>query len=130
LLVLRAVLARRQGAPLLPALALDGLFPGTPLGQPWRDRLVGGLALGLSLAAVAAIFSEGLAVIGEDFAKDHPTLAEQMPLVFHAMWSNPDMLLWAGMLLLMALPYAASRRLRRATAAGAGEANSRVVSRL
>jgi hypothetical protein len=71
------------------------------------------LAWGLSLAAVAAIVGEGLAVIGEDFTKDHPTLDEQIPLVLNAMIANREMILWSIMLLAMAVPYLAAVSLHR-----------------
>lgn len=112
LVLLRAAQARRQGAPLLPAFAFDGLF---------QRRLSGDLTLrqaiwlggGLLFSAVAAIVSEGLAVIGEDFTKDHPTLGEQVPLVLSDMFSNREMILWSIMLLSLALPYLANVLLRR-----------------
>ncbi len=115
LLAVRACQALRCEAPLLPALALDGLFAQGPaaLGGELRDRLVTWLARGLLFASAAAIVSEGLAVIGEDFTKDHPTLSDQLPLIFHAMLSNREMILWAVMLLVLAIPFGASRWLTR-----------------
>jgi len=112
LVLLRGVQAYRLGASLLPAIAFDGLFPGSAVGG-LRGRLSMWLARGLSFAALAAIVSEGLAVIGEDFAKDHPLLSEQVPLVLNAMISNREMILWAAMLLAMAVPYGAAARLDR-----------------
>jgi exo-beta-1,3-glucanase (GH17 family) len=107
LILLRAFLAWRRGARLAAAISIDGLFPGGNAGS-LSLRWSTGLAIGLSFAAVAAIVSEGLAVIGEDFTKDHPTLADQVPLVLNAMISNREMILWAAMLSCLALPYIAA----------------------
>jgi exo-beta-1,3-glucanase (GH17 family) len=100
LALIRAVLARRQGWSWSQGLAFDGLFQCV-LPPGWGGRL----AAGLLVAAVLSLGSEGVAVIGEDFAKDHPTLAEQVPLVLEAMVSNREMILWAAMQVLMAVPY-------------------------
>ncbi|MDR3439317.1 exo-beta-1,3-glucanase [Telmatospirillum sp.] len=104
LLAIRAVQAGRLGSPLRAAFAFDGLF--IEYLEPRRTAL---FARGLLLAAAAALGSEGLAIIGEDFSKDHPTLAEQVPLILQAMISNREMILWALMLLLMSVPYWANR---------------------
>lgn len=112
LLVLRAVQARRQGAPVLPTLAFDGLFGGRPATALSLARSAW-ITRGLLFASAAAIVSEGFAVVGEDFTKDHPTLADQAPLILHAMITNREIILWAVMLLAMAIPYAANWRLLR-----------------
>ncbi len=112
LVLLRVRQAYRQGAPLLPAIAFDGLFPRSAAWSP-TPRRSAWLAWGLSAAAVAAIVSEGVAIIGDDFAKDHPRLDEQVPLVLHAMISNPQMILWSVMLLALAAPYLAAVSLHR-----------------
>ncbi|PKU24831.1 exo-beta-1,3-glucanase [Telmatospirillum siberiense] len=116
LLLLRALLAGRQGAPVLPALAFDGLFRRAG-GVSFRQAAW--LAGCLLLSSVAAIASEGLAVMfGEDFTKDHPTFGEQVPLILRAMISNREMNLWAIMLLSLALPYLVNVLRRRAGSAG------------
>jgi exo-beta-1,3-glucanase (GH17 family) len=74
-----------------------------------RRRLESCLAIALPLASAAAVVSEGFAIWGEDFAKDYPTLGEQIPLVIKAMGSNREMLLWAAMLLVLALPFRGTR---------------------
>lgn len=107
LLLIRAALARPAGTTMAVALSFDGLF----------DKLLSArrslwMASALSLSAVLALVSEGTAVIGEDFSKDHPTLSEQVPLVLKAMISNREMILWAVMLLIMAVPYWMNRRSR------------------
>jgi exo-beta-1,3-glucanase (GH17 family) len=109
LVLLRVFQAGRRGTPLLPVIAFDALFPclaGRGMKSPWLVRM----GWSLLFAAVAAIASEGVAVIGEDFTKDHPTLADQVPLVLHAMISNQEMILWSIMLIAMALPYLATSR--------------------
>lgn len=118
----RFVLLLRGGAAaqaaLAEAFAFDTLFgpeeaatetdddEGPP---PRRGRLLARL---LPLAAVAAIISEGVAIIGEDFTKTHVGFEEQAPLVLAAMVSNVEILVWAAMLLLMSVPY--TLNLRRA----------------
>ncbi|HLN23435.1 MAG TPA: exo-beta-1,3-glucanase [Patescibacteria group bacterium] len=115
LILIRVGVARRQGGALGPALALEGLFSqgAASLSGRWHQRLVTGLARGLVFASAAAIVSEGLSVIGEDFVKDHPTFGEQLPMVLNAMIDNREMIVWAVMLLAMALPYLGSLRLQR-----------------
>jgi exo-beta-1,3-glucanase (GH17 family) len=110
LILIRVVVVRRQGGAVAPALALEGLFSqgATSLPGRLRRRLVLWLARGLVFASAAAIVSEGLSVIGEDFVKDHPTLGEQVPMVLNAMIDNREMIVWAVMLLAMALPYLGS----------------------
>jgi exo-beta-1,3-glucanase (GH17 family) len=117
LLAIRLVQAWRRKAPLVPQLALHGLFAeGVSLAAGWRRRLTLWLARGLVFASAAAIVSEGLAVVGEDFTKDHPTLGDQVPLILKAMISNREMILWAVMLLLLAVPFVCSVRLHRNSA--------------
>ena len=51
-------------------------------------------------------------MIGEDFLKDHPTFGEQAPLVLTGMIANREMILWAAMQLVMAVPFIAAARRR------------------
>lgn len=112
LTTLRAVLAMTRGGALLPAVSFDGLFRNSAGALGLRQA--GWLAACLLCSSLAAIVSEGLAVMfGEDFVKDHPTLAEQAPLVLRAAVSNREMNLWAVMLVVMALPYLISALSRR-----------------
>ena len=59
-----------------------------------------------------AFISEGWAVIGEDFQKEHPTLNEQLPLVLKGLFANREMLLWCLMQCALSVPYWVSTRLR------------------
>ncbi len=127
LLLIRVVQALRQGAALTPALALDGLFGAASISASRRLRLITWLSRGLLFASAAVLVSEGLAIVGRDFVREHTTLAAQVPLILRAMVSNREMNLWAAMLLLMAVPFTASLRLARrqpAKAAPAAEAEA------
>ncbi len=119
LLLIRVVLARRQGATLTAALALDGLFGPASLSASRRLRLITWLSRGLLFTSVAVLISEGLGIVGRDFVREHVTLAEQAPLILKAMVSNREVNLWAGMQLLMAVPFTASLRLARRRSAEA-----------
>jgi exo-beta-1,3-glucanase (GH17 family) len=107
LLVVRLWVALRRAGSVLSALSADGLFAERPV------PVIGWFAGGLLASAVAALASEGIAVIGEDFTRDHPTLGEQIPLIANAMVSNREMILWAAMLVVMAVPYLAGLASRR-----------------
>jgi len=108
---LRLVQSLRQGRGGIVALSFDGLFSDLPLVSRRRDAMVRWVGLGLVIGAVLAVGSEGLAVMmGEDFAKDHPTLADQLPLIWHASFANREMVLWAVMQLGMSLPFLARWR--------------------
>lgn len=101
--------AGRAGA-VQRALSLDGLFlPSLPALADKRHRpILIFLALGLVVAAVLSPVSEAVALAqGEDFARDHPTWAERWPLLIHAAFANREMLLWAFLQLVMAIPFAA-----------------------
>ena len=65
------------------------------------------LALGLAIAAILAPISESVALgQGDDFTLDHPAWSQQWPLLMRAALANREMLLWALMQLLMAVPFA------------------------
>jgi len=111
LLSVRAVLALRQGGGLSRALSFEGLFSDLPMASRRRDGLVRWLGWGLVLGAVLAVGSEALALaMGEDFTKDHPTLADQVPLLLHGAFANREMVLWSVMQLVMAVPFLARCR--------------------
>ncbi|MBF0395104.1 MAG: hypothetical protein HQL38_20710 [Alphaproteobacteria bacterium] len=74
-----------------------------------------GLGVALALLAAANVVAEGLAITGRDFVKMHPTFAEQWPLVLGAMGANGQVLTWAAMLALLALPFLAEARQGRRT---------------
>lgn len=75
-----------------------------------RGKIVAALLLAL---AIANLVAEGTAIIGEDFAVMHPTLADQAPLILRAMVSNWSALLWSAMLVGLALPHLADLLLLR-----------------
>ena len=111
LLILRLVQTLRQGGTPAQALSFDGLFAALPVATQKRSSLVLWLGRGLLLCAVLAVASEGLAVMmGEDFAKDHPTLADQIPLILRGMIINREMVLWSVMQLVLAVPFLARRK--------------------
>ena len=91
------------------ALFFDGLFPQSMrvLGDSRRRPLLMLLTLGLVAAAILSPISEAVALAqGEDFARDHPNWAERWPLLIRATFANREMLLWAFLQLVMAIPYA------------------------
>ncbi len=97
------------GRDTLSALAGWELFGSRPSG-------LGSLAaLALGLLAAANLAAEGLAIVGDDFVAQHPTLAEQVPMVLSAMVSNPAALVWSAMMLVLALPHVADMVLVRRT---------------
>ena len=104
MLGLRLTLTLGQGGQAIAALCWDGLFPGS------HRRAIRLLAWCLPLAALAALTSEGVAVIGEDFRSIYPALADRLPVVLTAMIANREMNLWAAMLMLWGLPFALARR--------------------
>jgi hypothetical protein len=88
------------------AFALGGRFAVPPAAAELKfDRWLVWSCLVLSILNILA---EGRAIVGEDFSKTHPTLAEQAPLVLQAMFSSGSVLTWSVMLLLAALPFAAN----------------------
>jgi exo-beta-1,3-glucanase (GH17 family) len=94
----------REG--LAGAFALGGRFAAPPtVGELKFDRWLVWACLGLS---VLNILAEGRAIVGEDFTKTHPSMAEQAPLILQAMFSSSSVLIWSLMLLLAALPFAAN----------------------
>lgn len=114
-LAARAIGSWRSGAGWAEALSFDGLFSdgAAAVAGPLREGLTGLLARALPLAAAAAIVSEGIAIVGDDFTRFHPSLAEQVPLIFKAMVSNQEINLWAAMLVVLAIPYMARRASRK-----------------
>jgi exo-beta-1,3-glucanase (GH17 family) len=116
---------------LVPCVGLTawGLIRMLVLGYGWRDafavgRLFGGslpskvvaakeFTLGLLVAALSAPLSESLALyLGEDFQSMHPALGQQVPLMAEIAFANGEMLVWAAMVALMAIPYWAEWRSR------------------
>ena len=116
---------------LVPCVGLTawGLIRMLVLGYGWRDafavgRLFGGslpskvvaakeFTLGLLVAALSAPLSESLALyLGEDFQSMHPDLGQQVPLMAEIAFANGEMLVWAAMVALMAIPYWAEWRSR------------------
>jgi hypothetical protein len=96
------------------SLALDGLFTAPGFSGSSRRIAMGLLALLLVLCAPLSLIGEGLAVIGDDFVVNHPTFADQVPLILRAMVWNREMDLWAAMQWIMAVPFLAEwLRLRR-----------------
>lgn len=95
-----AALARIAGAECRNALAGLTAFEGAK-GDRW-------LAWLLPLAALDSLLGEGLALIGEDFVKMHPTLNEQAPLILAGTISNCQVLILAGLLLLLSAPHIAA----------------------
>ncbi len=113
LLLVRAAVVPRSAHGILGALSYDGLFP--PGSFTRRRGVMIALAAGLVIAALLAPISESVALgQGDDFNRDHPTWATKGPLLWQAALANREMLLWAGMQLLMAVPFgvAALRRPR------------------
>ncbi len=106
------LLRRAQGLGWAEAFALGRLFSHAK--GAGRASLLDRLAVWLLvLAALATVAAEGRALIGEDFTKDHPTLADQAPLILIGMWRNLENLAWAGLLLVLALPFLATLRQAR-----------------
>lgn len=85
------------------AFAIGHLFAGR---IPARLGPAREMTWGMLVAVVLAPLSESLALfLGEDFQSMHPSFAEQMPLMAHIAVANSEMLTWAGMVLVMTLPY-------------------------
>ena len=104
-----ALLRLARGRGFWAAIAYGPLFGGGggPAGSARGDRRMATL---LTVAAVANIIAEGFAIVGEDFAITHTTLAEQAPLVLWAMVGNGQVLTWSAMLVALALPFWANAR--------------------
>ena len=110
LLLLRALQSLKAGGGFAQALSFDGLFANQAVATKRRDALITWLGRGLVLGAILSVASEGLAVaMGEDFAKDHPTLADQIPLILQGAFINREMVLWSLMQLAMAVPFLCRR---------------------
>lgn len=95
-----AVVARMAGAECLNAWAGLAASVGAK-GDRW-------LAWLLPLAALDSLLGEGLALIGEDFSRMHPTLEEQVPLILAGTVSNVQVLVLAVLLLVLSLPFIAA----------------------
>jgi exo-beta-1,3-glucanase (GH17 family) len=90
------------------AFAAGRLF-GTP--TPGGVAPVSRLTVGLLLSVAAAPLSEVWALArGEDFIQFHPGFADQAPLLVRALWENAEMVTWAAMLVVMAVPFLAEWR--------------------
>jgi exo-beta-1,3-glucanase (GH17 family) len=92
-----ALIARLAGAECLNACAGLSAFSGIR-----GNRCLAWL---LPLASLDSLLGEGLALIGEDFVKMHPTLNEQVPLILAGTISNCQINLLAVLLLLLSIPY-------------------------
>lgn len=88
------------------SLALSALMGNRPLMAFWAR----GLGFALIAAAIAVVVGEGFAVVGEDFAINYPTFGDQWPPVAQAMVSNREILIFAAMLGLMAVPFLADAK--------------------
>ncbi|CAA7623686.1 Exo-beta-1,3-glucanase [Candidatus Terasakiella magnetica] len=110
---------------LVPCLGVTGLALGRMLvhGRGWReafaiDGLFGGtfpatrtMGIGLLLSVLAALLSEAVALgRGDDFVTSHPRFSDQLPLLIRSLWENQEILVWAAMLAVMAVPYLARCR--------------------
>lgn len=97
------------GLPWEKAFAIGRLFAG---GIPPRRAAGKEMTIALAVAVVLAPLSESLALfVGEDFQAMHKTVAEQLPLLLEISYANTEMLVWAAMVVVMALPYLAEWRL-------------------
>ncbi len=97
--------------PWRKAFAISRLFAG---GVPPRPAAAREMTIALAVAVVLAPLSESLALyLGEDFQTMHQTFAEQLPLLVRISYANGEMLVWAAMVAVMALPYVAEWRLRK-----------------
>ncbi|HTH16158.1 MAG TPA: exo-beta-1,3-glucanase [Magnetospirillum sp.] len=101
------------GLPWQKAFAVGRLFSSE---IPTRKAAGREMSIALLIAVALAPLSESLALfLGEDFQAMHHGLAEQFPLLVRISYANGEMLAWAAMLLVMALPFIAEWRLGRAT---------------
>lgn len=93
------------------AFAIGQLFEG---GIPPRRAAAKGMTIAVGIAVVLAPLSESLALyLGEDFQAMHKSWAEQVPLLVGISYANTEMLVWALMLAIMALPYIAEWKLAK-----------------
>jgi exo-beta-1,3-glucanase (GH17 family) len=109
LIIVRIGTRAWAGQDAFRALSFDDLFPQSmrALGDSRHRPLLILLTLGLVAAAILSPISEAVALAqGEDFARDHPTWADRWPLLIRATFANREMLLWAFLQLVMAIPYA------------------------
>jgi exo-beta-1,3-glucanase (GH17 family) len=95
------------GVPVLAAFRLT-----SPL---YDGRWIAGWGLAFPILALANLAAEGLALIGEDFTKMHPTFAQQWPLILAGTVANAEILVWSAVLLVLGLPFAAHWAARRRT---------------
>ena len=111
LLVLAAVRLSR-GAGWRDALSIDALFPGRHHGLL--------ITLGWLLLVLAPLSLAGEAwalAIGRDFIAAHPTFESRIPYLLNGLIWNREMILWAAMQLVWALPFLLLKRLDRPKAA-------------
>lgn len=94
------------------AFAVGRLFSG---GIPTRRAAGKEMTIALAVSVLLAPASESLALyVGEDFQAMHQTWAEKAPLLAGIFFANGEMLVWSLMLAVMALPYLAEWRLKKA----------------
>lgn len=97
--------------PWRKAFAVGRLFAGSIPAQlgPARE-----MTWMLAVAVVLAPLSESLALyLGEDFQSMHPLFSDQLPMLAEIAVANGEMLVWAAMVAIMALPYLAEWRLAK-----------------
>ena len=98
------------GLPWQKAFAVGRLFSS---GIPPRRAAAREMTVALLIAVALAPLSESLALyLGEDFQTMHASFAEQLPLLARIAYANGEMLVWAAMVLVMALPFFAEWRLK------------------
>ncbi len=100
-----AVLGLAAMAKLAGAECRNALSGLTAFGGAKGDRW---LAVLLPLAGADSLVGEGLALIGDDFVKMHPSLNEQIPLILAGTVSNCQILVLAGLLVLLSAPHVAA----------------------
>jgi exo-beta-1,3-glucanase (GH17 family) len=115
LIAVRAGLAWRGLDTPASVFSFADLFPPSlkALTDGRRRPLLIMIAVGLVVAAILSPISEAVALAqGEDFARDHPTWTARWPLLWNAALANREMLLWAIMQLIMAIPFAVAATAR------------------
>ena len=99
---------------VVEAFAVGGLFAKRKSGQGFD--LARTFTWWLWASVVMAPLSEAVALAqGTDFINSHPRFSDQAPLLLASLFTNHQMLIWSGMLILLSLPFAAEWRLRRQT---------------
>lgn len=92
------------GYTALDAFSFGSLFGGRTQGEGACKAEKYALAL-FAFAVVGNIVAEGVALIGEDFTKDHPLLSDQIPLVFFGMFHNREVFVWSAIMAVLAIPF-------------------------